>query len=480
MPIPQLRRCLTPVHFGILTLIAALLAGLWVAIFYRLEQDRAAQVAEVQAANANLAIALEAHTSRTLGGLDQLLTVFAHEFEAEGIEANVTPVLAKAMDPAIVAVAYVTDAQGKIILATGPFAGSDMSDRDFFLAHRNGGAEGMLVGKTITGRLTGQAVFPLSRRLSTPAGDFAGVIVLGVNPAYFTGIYSKMRIGRAGYAQIVGLDGEVRARRVGSTVTFGMDLNDGTLMRRARAASAGDLLTLGRHDGVARLTSYRVLPDYPLVVAVGQSEREALSPFAQQRRDYSIAAVSVSVLVLVLGAVLLLAGWREAAAGARIARSEALHRLTFDQAAVGITYNGLDGSYIDANRAYCQMMGFAREELLRLKFPDLLHASELERLQMQRDRLGRDARLSAQVRHIRKDGSDLWASIEVAQVRDQAGRPEFTVAVVQDITERKRAREALQEQLDELRRFQRVAVHRELRMREVEEENRRLREGIPA
>jgi PAS domain S-box-containing protein len=173
---------------------------------------------------------------------------------------------------------------------------------------------------------------------------------------------------------------------------------------------------------------------------------------------------------------------REVRATAGLRRSEELHRVTFDQAAVGITYNRMDGSYIDANRAYCQMMGYSREQLLAMKYMDLLHPEDAARHASVKpgEKFAVHSTLSLQHRHVRKDGQVIWTAVEVALVRHQDGRPDFSVAIVQDITERKRARAELQEQLEELRRFRRVAVDRELRMQEVEEENRRLKQEMHA
>jgi PAS domain S-box-containing protein len=172
--------------------------------------------------------------------------------------------------------------------------------------------------------------------------------------------------------------------------------------------------------------------------------------------------------------------WREGRATAELSRNEALHRVTFDRAPLGITYNRPDGKFIDANRAYCAMVGYSREELLGMTYMDLVQPEQLERLPTLRAELDRASRLSIEAGYMRRKGGVLNVAMEAALLRDDQGRPELIVAIVQDITDRERARAEMQEQLDELRRFQQVAVDRELRMMEIEAENGRLKKRLAA
>lgn len=478
MPLLPIRKRLSSTQVAMLALLCALLAGAWALTYVRVHDDRRDDIDDVQRDNANLAIALEAHTASTLKGVDRLLLVLAHEFEMEGIDANAADTLGRMVGSAILSV-YVTDAAGKVVLGSGPFLGVDLSDREFFRAHR-AGAPGPRVSQPVLGRMTGKMAIPFTRRLNQTDGSFAGVIGFGIDPAYFTRLYGLMAVGRHGYAQIVATDGIALVRRVGDVVVHGVDLRGSNLLRAAAASQAGNIVTSGRVDGVPRFVSYRVLADYPLVVAVGQAVDEALEPYARDRRDLLISVTAFTVVILVLAGFLVLAFRKEARAASELVRSEALHRAAFEQKAVGVLYMRLDGSYIDANQTYCDMVGYRREELLGMNYQQLRAPGDTASHEEMRRRVERDGRLSAVVRRIRKDGSEMWSAVDLSLVRDADGRPEFVVVLVQDITERKRARALLEAQLDELRRFQRVAVDRELRMIEVEEENRRLREKASA
>ncbi|MBV8032510.1 MAG: PAS domain S-box protein [Betaproteobacteria bacterium] len=448
----------------------------------RIDSDRDGTLADIQRDNSNLAIALEAHTATTLRSLDRALALVVWELEAgqprEHIRALIASIVANS--PLIAAMA-IADASGEVIEAAPVMKRITVSDRDFFAAHRDGSAQGAFVGKVVTGRLTGRMIFPLSRRLAKEDGSFNGVVLLGIDPAYFTTLYREMRIGREGLLQIVGRDGIARVRRSGDALTYGNDLRKSTLVALSASAPSGSFLSNGQVENKVRYMSYRTLPEYGLVVAVGQLADEALAPFYDRRRIYYLTGALVIGLMVALAGAVTLANWRELRAAEALGRSEALHRATFDQAAVGIAYNRLDGSFIAANRAYCLMTGYSEPELLKMRHQDLFHPDEhyrVLRIGEWTERLRKQGTLSLELRHLRKDGVEYWLAVEVALVLDPKGEPDYTVAIAQDVTDRKRASALLLEQLDELRRFQAVAVDRELRMEQVEEENRRLKEGV--
>ncbi len=134
-------------------------------------------------------------------------------------------------------------------------------------------------------------------------------------------------------------------------------------------------------------------------------------------------------------------------AEAALRRSEALFRATFEQAAVGMAYLHFDGSLIRVNDRLCELLGYPRDELMRLTYrdvthPDDLHSSEAE---LQRFLAADDTTYRMDKRYIRKDGTPLWITLTVSKMRDAGGTPLHCMAVIEDLTQRKLAELALQE-----------------------------------
>lgn len=72
--------------------------------------------------------------------------------------------------------------------------------------------------------------------------------------------------------------------------------------------------------------------------------------------------------------------------------------------------------------------------------------------------------------HVRKDGSLFFGSGSVMPRRDKSGKLNGYVKIMRDLTERKQAEEAMQDQLEELSRFNAATVGREIRMSELKKE----------
>ncbi len=130
----------------------------------------------------------------------------------------------------------------------------------------------------------------------------------------------------------------------------------------------------------------------------------------------------------------------------QLKQSEERFRAAYHNATVGMSIAALDGRLQEVNQRLCTILGYSEEELLSRTFQSLTHPDDLrqhlERLQKLLDGTADSDVLEK--RYIRKDGTTVWAQVGLSVIRDEAGIPLYTLALVQDITERKRAEEALQ------------------------------------
>lgn len=132
--------------------------------------------------------------------------------------------------------------------------------------------------------------------------------------------------------------------------------------------------------------------------------------------------------------------------------SERRFKATFEDAAVGIAHLALDGRCLWVNRKYCEIMGYSSEELLKRTFGDLTDPQDLqESLDLAGQLLNDEVpSYDMEKRCRRKDGSLIWVSLNASLQRDAGGEPGHFVAVVQDISERRAAEEALRQSRKEL------------------------------
>ena len=129
-----------------------------------------------------------------------------------------------------------------------------------------------------------------------------------------------------------------------------------------------------------------------------------------------------------------------------------LRRLIFDHAPGGIALADMSYRLIKVNEAFCHMLGYTSEELLRMTFVQITHPQDIPKNLQHDDRIlaGKDSSAQMEKRYIRKDGSVMHASLDVGLIRDERGAPRYFVGQVSDITERRRAEAELISQQEQL------------------------------
>src|SRR3569833_2297434 len=99
---------------------------------------------------------------------------------------------------------------------------------------------------------------------------------------------------------------------------------------------------------------------------------------------------------------------------------------------------GVDGNMMEVNQALCDMLGFSEAELLDRRVEDFIHPEDAPGTWDDYGELvaGRRERMRIEKQSAHKDGHVVWADVAISLIRDQADRPRFVVAMIEDITER--------------------------------------------
>lgn len=137
----------------------------------------------------------------------------------------------------------------------------------------------------------------------------------------------------------------------------------------------------------------------------------------------------------------------EKAARTALQASEANFRGFFDSVAVGAVQVGKDGRFMRVNDRYCEITGYTREELLKMGPLDLDHPDDrdADKERVERFVTGVDPFYRAEKRYLRKDGSVTWVRVAANLLRDENPESFHSAAIVEDISERKLAEQALQD-----------------------------------
>jgi two-component system sensor histidine kinase/response regulator len=125
--------------------------------------------------------------------------------------------------------------------------------------------------------------------------------------------------------------------------------------------------------------------------------------------------------------------------------TEERFRSAFEDAPFGMCLTALDGRFLQANEALCRMLGYSHQELLAGSWQDLTHPDDLERSRQAAAQLRSGTRTPVELekRYIHKNGNFVWARLTMSAVRNGSGELSYHITHIEDITERKRAEEAL-------------------------------------
>jgi two-component system, cell cycle sensor histidine kinase and response regulator CckA len=133
-------------------------------------------------------------------------------------------------------------------------------------------------------------------------------------------------------------------------------------------------------------------------------------------------------------------------------QSEQRFRATFEQAPVGIALTAPDGRWLLVNPKMCAMLGYTEEELVGGNFVHVTFADDVERQAalVSQLRAGTIDSFVLDKRYVRKDGGIVWARLTASLVRRPTGEPDYSIAIVEDVTAVKRSeleKESLRAQL---------------------------------
>jgi two-component system, cell cycle sensor histidine kinase and response regulator CckA len=128
-----------------------------------------------------------------------------------------------------------------------------------------------------------------------------------------------------------------------------------------------------------------------------------------------------------------------------LSESENRFRKIFDESLIGIVIVSPSFAFEKVNPAFCSMMGYSADELINMKFIDITHpyyiAKDIENVK--KVERGEMPFYHIEKQYIHKSGKVIWGDLIVSSIRDEQGLLCYYLSMINDITERKKAEEAL-------------------------------------
>ncbi|WP_146208673.1 sensor histidine kinase [Azospirillum sp. TSO22-1] len=280
----------------------AMVAALWGAVLVIVDHNRAALRANAEVDAGNMARVFAEHVRRSVTMIDLALQDY-RDFHRSDPQAAPSEGWRDAyLKEGGAFQRGVIDAQGMIRYSnlTPVTQPVDLSDREHFRVHRESGRDELFISRPVLGRVSQRWSLQFTRRLSNPDGSFAGVVVLSVEPDYFVANFEAIDTGPNGVTLLAGTDRVLRARfsrqsadakGLGETLPESYPFFDP--QRPAGVASVASFV-----DGIDRISGWRGVGGYPLVVAAQVADEDVLAQSRPVERSLAIVGALVTAVLL--------------------------------------------------------------------------------------------------------------------------------------------------------------------------------------
>ena len=335
-----------------LGLILAILVLFWGGIALHLQREHQRTLDDATRNAGNLAGAAQQIIARTVEAIDQRLLFIREAYRHDPADFSLDFLRREhGFQQDMSLQTAVIGPSGRLWLSNlGPVQnGVDLSDRAHFRVHLDPQRDDLFISVPVMGRESGRWSVQFTRKLLTGDGRFGGVVVISLNPYWLTQVYDTLDIGH-GAVTLVGLDGIIRARAPEEAGMLGSSIAGGNLMAEALIRPQGTLRSRDKADGTERLTAFRRVESFPLIVAVSNDMAEILQGYDAYRR--SILSSGALLTLLILGTGLLLIRRRKQRARSQQALSDAIENIS-----QGLVMVAPDGRMPVVNRRAMDLLG---------------------------------------------------------------------------------------------------------------------------
>jgi signal transduction histidine kinase/DNA-binding response OmpR family regulator len=292
---------------GYIGLVLTLLGMLWAGITVQLRNGHDAALEQATLRSADLAYGFAESVTRVIAAVDQTLISARERYLRDPAHPDLSSwARNRPLTSGLAIRLSVVDSHGIVVASNlGPVtARTDLSGLDSVRAQAAPGPDSLFIGVPVESPRSGRLSITASRRLTGADGKYAGAVVVSIDTAYLMRFYEALDIGR-GTAELIGADGIVRADAPGGTGLTGHRVTGAAAAALLSGAPTGNWRTASPRGGITRITSFRRLGAYPLVVAVGLDEAEALVAWQHSRLQLLAGGFILSAVATLLGGLLM-------------------------------------------------------------------------------------------------------------------------------------------------------------------------------
>ena len=218
----------------------------------------------------------------------------------------------------------VINAQGDVILDSGSQEPrkANVADRDYFLAFKERGHEGLFVGRPVPSRITGVMSLPLARGFRTPQGEFGGIVLGAVRLSYFNELFASVDLGESSGVNLFRNDGVIVSRFPYGDADVGKSIAGTPNMIRFQQEKEGSFVGRAALDGVERSYSFKHVGRFPLILNVAQAKATIFKKWNRSAWGLGLFTFALMLACMALAVLFTRELQRRQAVSAQLQRAE--------------------------------------------------------------------------------------------------------------------------------------------------------------
>lgn len=300
----------------IISSVLALLVTLIVFSVWDCYRDYQNVIKSIELETKSYARALKEHAERAFSEIDLVLQTTIQQINEEGglnrFNKNKLDKQVKILTtgtPQIGSLSII-DATGRFVYISIPNSDvlPNVSECQFFQHHRNSSSPDLFISPPFKSRVTGKWRFSLSRRISTPSGAFAGLVMATIELSYFESLYQSIVSDRNGRFSLVSTAGNHLVLVPSTEAVYQTAKKTAASFRKMVEATPAQTYH-NNHSNIAkeyRIVSYCRLDKYPVIAIASFVREQAVAEWRSSTINRGLIISVLCLLIIILTRLLLL------------------------------------------------------------------------------------------------------------------------------------------------------------------------------
>ncbi|MFZ6874250.1 hypothetical protein ACO0LF_19505, partial [Undibacterium sp. Di27W] len=294
-------------------IVFILIMAVWRTHYFTIEQDKKLVRSNALKDVASLSRAYARYLTRTIEQIDQVSMHVKYDWEHSRHSLKLEEQRSQGLfiAPQFELVAII-DAKGKPVTSTIPIEKwQDTTLRGQFFYHQNNNSSAMQIGLPAVINSSGKLVIQFTRRLEDADEAFDGMVVISVEPSYFSSFYDSQSLGKSGLIAILASDGTVGASRLGDVIPFGggsvfaRDIQFNTAVGTGHFSGPSTFI-----DQQSRILGWQSLEAFFLTAVVGLDEQELFGNYEAIWAQAKKTAATTTIALLLFGSIAIFSSTR--------------------------------------------------------------------------------------------------------------------------------------------------------------------------